>query len=173
VLRREGRSVSVRGKKHRLAERVGQLPKAGRVKLVFSRRPHETAWITIATNQPRWGMKTVLSHYLIRWGIEVFFKMSKQYLGLGDYQLLRYRAVERYLNLVLIAHLLLTHLVLREPDVQAAIQNNHALLRLPSIPQLQQTLRGMLWQDAIQRLEQHPCQWRFARKIKELVQMSS
>ena len=42
--------------------------------------------------------------------IEVLFKATKQNLGLGDYQFLRYRAVERYLHLVMIAHLLLTHL---------------------------------------------------------------
>jgi hypothetical protein len=40
------------------------------------------------------------------------FKMSKQHLGLGDYQVLRYRGVERYLHLVMIAYLLLTHLAL-------------------------------------------------------------
>jgi SRSO17 transposase len=173
VLQRDGRNVTVGGKKHRLAERVGRLSKAGRVKLVFSRRPRETAWIAIATNALRWGAKTVLSHYLIRWGIEVLFKMSKQYLGLGDYQVLRYRAVERYLHLVLIAHLLLTHLALREPDVQAAIEDHQSPLRLPSIPQLQQTLRDMLLQDVLQRLEKHPNQRGIARKIKEIFNMSA
>jgi len=173
VLRRDGRSVTVGGKKHRLTERVGHLSKAGRVKLVFSRRPRESAWIAIATNETRWGMKTVLSHYLIRWGIEVLFKMSKQYLGLGDYQVLRYRAVERYLHLVLIAHLLLTHLALREPDVQAGIKDRHSPLRLPSIPQLQQTLRDMLLQDVLQRLEKHRKQREIARKIKEIFNMSA
>jgi len=173
VLRNDGRSTTVGGKKHRLAERVGQLSKAGRVKLVFSRRPRETCWIAIATNESRWGMKTVLSHYLIRWGIEVLFKMSKQYLGLGDYQLLRYRAVERYLHLVFLAHLLLTHLALREPDVQAAIRKHRWLLRLPSVPQLQQTLRATLWQEAIHRLEKRRDQRRVAKKIKDLVQMAS
>jgi SRSO17 transposase len=171
VLQRDGRNVTVGGKKHRLAERVGQLSKAGRVKLVFSRRPRETAWIAIATNETRWGVKTVLSHYLIRWGIEVLFKMSKQYLGLGDYQLLRYRAVERYLHLVLIAHLLLTHLALREPDVKAAIEDHHSPLRLPSIPQLQQTLRAMLLEDILQRLEKHRSQRGVAKKIKEILNM--
>jgi len=173
VLGRDGRSVSVGGKKHRLAERVGQLSKAGRVKLVFSRRPGETAWIAIATNALRWNLKTVLSHYLIRWGIEVLFKMSKQYLGLGDYQFLRYRAVERYLHLVLIAHLLLTHLALREPDVQAAIKDHHSPLRLPSIPQLQQALRVMLLEDALQRPEKRRCQRGTVQKIKEILSMEA
>jgi SRSO17 transposase len=172
VLRRDGRFATVGGKKHRLAERVGQLSKAGRVKLVFSRRPGETSWIAIATNETRWGRKTILSHYLIRWGIEVLFKMSKQYLGLGDYQLLRYRAVERYLHLVFLAHLLLTHLALREPDVQAAAKDHPSPLRLPSVPQLQQRLRAMLLQDVLQRLEKRRDQRGIARKIKEILNMS-
>lgn len=112
VLERDGKATAVRGKKHRLAERVGWLSKGGRVKLVFSRRPGEKAWVALATNEPRWSAKTIVDHYLTRWGIEVLFKMSKQYLGLGDYQLLEYRGVVRYLHLVLIAYLLLTHLAL-------------------------------------------------------------
>ena len=112
VLRREGRTVSVQGKRHRLAERVGDLSKSGRVKLVFSRRPGETAWVALATDELRWSKKTIVGHYLHRWGIELLFKASKQYLGLGDYQLLGYRGVSRYLHLVLIAYLLLTHLAL-------------------------------------------------------------
>jgi SRSO17 transposase len=168
VLGRDGRTVSVQGKKHRLAERVGRLSSAGRVKLVFSRRPGETAWVALATDQLRWGMKTVLSHYLKRWGIEVFFKMSKQYMGLGDYQVLRYRAVERYLHLVLIAYLLLTHLAIASPDVQAAIKTGTNSLRLPSIPQLQEKLRETLWRNVFQNMEKHPLQRKIARKIKEV-----
>ena len=172
VLHRDGRTLKVNGKKHRLAERVGHMSKAGRIKLVFSRRPHESSWIAIATNALCWGAKTVLSHYLIRWGIEVLFKTSKQYLGLGDYQLLRYRAVERYLHLVLIAHLLLTHLALYEPDVQAAIEKRSSSLRLPSVPQLQQRLRAMLLQDALQQLGKCRSQRGIAKKIKEILSMT-
>jgi SRSO17 transposase len=173
LLRRKGRDVTVKGKKHRLASRLGQLSRAGRVRLVFSRRPRESSWIAIATNECRWGEKTVLSHYLVRWGIEILFKMSKQHLGLGDYQVLRYRAVERYLHLVFIAHLLLTHLALHEPDVQAAIEDHCTPLRLPSIPQLQQTLRTTLLQDVLQRLEKHRGQRGIARKIKEILDMGA
>ena len=173
VLERSGRSTTVGGKRHRLAERVGQLSRAGRVKLVFSRRPGESSWIAIATNHCRWGRKTILAHYLIRWGIEILFKMSKQHLGLGDYQVLRYRAVERYLHLVFIAHLLLTHLALAAPDVQAAIHDHPSPLRLPSVLQLQQTLRDLLLEDVLRRLEKRRGQRKIARKIKEILNMSA
>ena len=96
--------------------------------------------------------------------------MSKQYLGFGDYQVLRYRAVERYLHLVLIAYLLLTHLDAAMPDAQAD-QNNEKPLRLPSIPKLQQNLRLRLWQDAIQNMENGTRHRQVARKIKELVML--
>lgn len=167
VLRREGRATNVTGKKHVLAERVGNLSKAGRVKLVFSRRPRESAWIALSTNNLRWCAKTVVEHYLVRWGIELLFKASKQYLGLGDYQLLTYRGVVRYLHLVLIAYLLLTQLAL-VADAQACAERLTPL-RLPGIPQLQQQLRSQLWDALIVRLERSPKTRPGARKIKELI----
>lgn len=168
VLRRDGRSMKLGRRNYRLAERVGRLSKAGRVKLAFSRRGGESSWIVMATDHVRWSVKTILTHYLQRWGIEVFFKMSKQYLGLGDYQVLRYRAVERYLHLVLIAYLLLTHQALREPDVQAELQSSNSL-RLSSLPPLQQQLRMLLWRTTIPRLARNPQNRRFARKITEFL----
>jgi len=170
VLRRDGRNVSVRGKKHRLAERVGHLKHLGRVKLVFSRRPRDAAWVCLVTNETRWSMSTVLSHYLRRWGIEVFFKMSKQNLGLGDYHLLRYRGIERYLCLVLIAHLLLTHLALDAPDAKAKL-NTRADLRLPSIPRLQHDLRRQLWNHVLDGLAKNKTTRRAAKKLKEALQL--
>ena len=157
-------------KKHRLAQRVGQLSKAGRVKLVFSRRPAEKSWVALATNETRWSAQTVLRHYFHRWPIEVLFKMSKQYLGLGDYQVLRYRGVVRYLHLVLIAYLLLTHLALNESSAQAEIKEQGEL-RLPSIPELQVKLRRMLWENLITTMEKGSRTRSAARKLKEAMML--
>ena len=168
VLARDGRATSVQGKPHLLAQRVGRLSKAGRVKLVFSRRPGESAWVTLVTNELRWSAKTIVGHYLSRWGIELVFKMSKQYLGLGDYQLLEYRGVARYLHLVMIAYLLLTHRAI-EADAKACAKRLTPL-RLPSIQQLQVTLRGELWDDLITHLESGSKTRFAARKIKALIQ---
>jgi len=169
VLAREGRKTSVNGKRYRLAERVGQLSKAGRVKLVLSRRPGEKAWVALVTNELRWSAKTIVGHYLSRWGIELVFKMSKQYLGLGDYQMLEYRGVARYLHLVMIAYLLLTHRAL-EADAKACAKRLTPL-PLPSIQQLQVTLRGQLWDDLITHLENGTKTRAAARKIKSLVHL--
>ena len=168
VLRRDGRTMSVRGKKHRLAERVGHLKRLGHVKLVFSRRPRDAAWVCLVTNETRWSMSTILSHYMRRWGIEVFFKMSKQYLGLGDYHLLRYRGIERYLCLVLIAHLLLTHLALNAPDAKAKLKAR-ADLRLPSVPHLQQDLRRELWNHVLDGLAKNKTTRHAANKFRKAI----
>jgi hypothetical protein len=169
LLRRAGRPLKVGAKTYRVAQRLGWLSRAGRVKVVFSRRAKETAWVALTTNETRWSPQKVLSHYLARWGIEVFFKMSKQYLGLGDYQLLRYRGIERYLCLVLIAYLLLTHLAVTEADAQAPLDRKK--LSLPSIPQLQQRLRSKLWDDVISGLETGKRDRATARKLKLLIQL--
>jgi SRSO17 transposase len=173
VLRRNGRSASVGGKQHRLAERLGRLSRCGEVKLVFSRRGRERSWVVLATNQRQWSAKTIVAHYLKRWGIEVFFKMSKQHLGLGDYQVLGYRAVEQHLRLVLIAYLLLTHLALQAPDVKAKLQDSKSVLRLPSIPKLQQELRTTLWDEALEDLKNTPTQRGFFRKLKGLLKRTA
>ena len=173
VLRREGRWIQVgsKKKKHRLAQRVGRLKSLGRIKLVFSRRPRESSWITMTTNETRWGMQTVLSHYLHRWPIEVLFKATKQNLGLGDYQFLRYRAVERYLHLVMIAHLLLTHLATSGPCAQAKQNKQLSPLRLPSTSQLQIELREKLLQTAIQGMQNSSQHQKVAAKIKQLIML--
>ena len=74
-----------------------------------SRRENEETILTLATNDSTLSAKEVVEAYRNRWAIEVLFKDAKQHLGLGDYQLLKYQAVERYLQLVMCAHCLLTH----------------------------------------------------------------
>ena len=167
TLKRLGRWVTHEGKKYRLAERVGRLSKLGRVKLVFSRRAKEKSWIAMATNETRWGALRVLSQYLNRWPIEVFFKESKQYLGLGDYQMLRYRGIERYLHLVLIAHLLLTHLGGVAQGAQAL--DKRKPLDLPSVPQLQLQLREKLWDDTINSMEKGTRNRKIGKKLKQVI----
>jgi len=96
--------------------------------------------------------------------------MSKQYLGLGDYQVLRYRGVVRYLHLVLIAYLLLTHLGVTAPDAQAAVQGRGEL-RLPSVPHLQEQLRHALGDDALNSMAKRTRYRAAARKLKDIIML--
>ena len=155
-------------KRQKVAQKKGKMSKAGWINLVFSQRPGQKKWVALATNRKDWDAATILGHYFQRWPIELLFKMSKQHLGLGDYQVLRYRGVERYLHLVMIAYLLLTHLALDAPDVQAAIKKRSEL-RLPSVPELQHLLRGLLWEEAVNSIDRSRRHQPFVRKLRSIM----
>ena len=75
VLNREGKSVSIPGsrKEHFVAERVGTMAKLGRVKLAMSRRRGERSRLIVATNNLKWGAKSLIEHYRNRWQIALLF----------------------------------------------------------------------------------------------------
>jgi SRSO17 transposase len=103
VLRNSGLWCKVTGlrktKTYRLAERIGTLNKLGTVKIIFSRRKGDRKHIALVTDDLHASMRTVVAEYLKRWSIEMLIKDEKQHLGLGDYRVLRYRAVVRHLHL--------------------------------------------------------------------------
>jgi SRSO17 transposase len=168
ILDKDGKWLEVKGKRQKVAHRQGRLSRGGWVKLVLSQRPGEKKWVALVSNRRDWDMATILGHYFQRWPVELLFKMSKQELGLGDYQVLRYRGVVRYLHLVMFAYLLLTHLGLDEPDAKAAIEQRGEL-RLPSVPQLQQLLRRLLWDHTVASLGRSGRCQRFAAKLRDLI----
>ena len=168
VLHREGRWVAIPGsrKEHCVAERVGTMAKLGRVKIAMSRRRGERSRLVVATNGLKWGAKSLIEHYRNRWQIEILFKMSKQHLGLGDYQLLRYTAVERYLHLVMISHQFLTHLA-RDRSDEKEQRNGREMLRLASVEKMQAILRNMLLEDRFVSLVEGKKYRAVAKKMKD------
>ena len=170
VLNNDGRWVSIEGsrKEHCVAERIGDMKKLGRVKLAFSRRRGEKSRLIVATNGLKWGAKSLIEHYRNRWPIEILFKMSKQHLGLGDYQFLRYTAVARYLHLVMISHHLLTHLAM-ERSGEKAQRNGRGELRLLSIGHMQTVLRNMLFEDRVQAFSEGTKHQGIAKKLKTIL----
>jgi len=135
VLRRDGQWRSVPGLrktgKYYLASRVGFMKKLGKVKVVFSRRRGERAMVALVTDDLGASMTCIVADYLKRWAIELLIKDEKQQLGLGDYRVLRYRAVVRHLHLVDIAYACLTRLALNGRDEQGQ-RKNEKVLRLPA-----------------------------------------
>jgi hypothetical protein len=168
VLAKEGKWLEVKGKRQKVTQKKGRLSRAGWLNLVFSQRPRQKGWVALASNRKDWDAATVLGHYFQRWPVELLFKMSKQHLGLGDYQVLRYRGVERYLHLVMIAYLLLTHLALDWPDAKAALKGRSEL-RLPSVPELQQHLRHLLWQEAVDSIGRSRRYRPFVAKLESIM----
>lgn len=90
------------------------LKTGGVVKVVFSKhQSHRTALAVFTTNTTL-PAKKILEYYQRRWLIEVFFKVSKQNIGLKAYQNRNLNAIRSYLTLSLCAHNLLTHVFIND-----------------------------------------------------------
>jgi hypothetical protein len=72
----------------------------------------------LACTDPTATARQVIEWYEVRWHIETFFRELKSRLQLGCYVLMRFEAVERYLDLLLMGFLLLEQQRLR--DLKAA-----------------------------------------------------
>jgi len=72
----------------------------------------------LACTDPTATARQVIEWYEVRWQIEVFFRELKSRMQLGGYVLMKFEAVERYLDLLLMGFLLLEQQRLR--DMQAA-----------------------------------------------------
>jgi len=170
VLRRSGQWHEVRGLKkssrYRLADRIGQMKKLGRVKVVFSKRKGESKIVALVTDDLQAATPKVVADYLKRWSIELLIKDEKQQLGLGDYRVLRYEAVVRHLHLVDCAYGCLTHLALKELSAQG--QKNKKVLPRPPMSQLKTKMREVIWQEAVEDVIKKSHEKRVIRRLERL-----
>jgi hypothetical protein len=60
------------------------------------------AFISLDTNI---STECILNHYINRWPIETFFRETKRYLGLDDYQVRGERGINRYLVLLMLTYI--------------------------------------------------------------------
>ena len=84
------------------------------------RRPQPQRWRgkVLACTDPTATARQVVDWYEVRWQIELFFRELKSRMQLGCYVLMKFEAVERYLDLLLMGFLLLERERLR--DMQSA-----------------------------------------------------
>src|SRR5262249_34279114 len=83
-------------------------------------RPQPKRWQAkvLACTDPTATAQQVVEWYEVRWQIEIFFRELKSRMQFGCYVLMKFEAVERYLDLVLMGFLLLELQRLR--DMQQA-----------------------------------------------------
>jgi hypothetical protein len=83
-------------------------------------RPQPRRWQTkvLACTDPTATARQVVEWYEVRWQIEIFFRELKSRMQFGSYVLMKFEAVERYLDLLLMGFLLLEQQRLR--DMQQA-----------------------------------------------------
>jgi len=172
VLARDGVWRKVEGLRksgrYLLASRTGTMKKLGEVKVVFSRRRDERKIVALVTDDRRASMTSIVADYLKRWAIELLIKDEKQQLGLGDYRVLRYRAVVRHLHLVDIAYACLTRLALSGRDEQGQ-RKSDKVLRLPPISQLKVRMRQVVWQEALEDVVKHSHEKPVLRRLEKLL----
>jgi hypothetical protein len=172
VLRNYGTWHRIRGiravKTCRIAERVGNLKKAGLVKIVFSRIKGQRDYRSIVTNDLKSDMKTIVADYLKRWAIELLIKEQKQHLGLGDYRLLRYRAVVRHLHLVDCAYACLTHLGIQIPNEKGRTKHTK-VLQLKTISFLKDRMRRIVLQENVKSVIRYSHERPVIRRLEKLL----
>ncbi len=179
LLRRRGRWHRVGGLAssgmYRLAGRTGVMKKLGMVQVVFSRRRNDRKIVALVTDDLGASMSSVVADYLKRWAIELLIKDEKQQLGLGDYRVLRYRAVVRHLHLVDIAYACLTRLATDELSSRRSGRDeqgqhkNDKVLRLPPISQLKARMRQAVWREAIEDVVKHSHEKPVIRRLEQLL----
>ena len=172
VLARNGRWRSIPGLRkrgtYRLASRTGIMKKLGEVQVVFSRRRNDSKIVALVTDDLGASMTSIVADYLKRWAIELLIKDEKQQLGLGDYRVLRYRAVVRHLHLVDIAYACLTRLAMDGRDEQGKRKNDKVLC-LPPISQLKTRMRQAVWQEALDDVVRHSHEKPVLRRLERLL----
>jgi hypothetical protein len=115
---KESIRTSLRENKYQTHSQKVSLKTGGAVKIVCTRSLSHRTVKTMFTTNTSLAIESILTAYNKRWSIEVFFKMSKQYLGLKAYQNRNLKAVESAVRLSLISYNLLTHAFIEKVRAQ-------------------------------------------------------
>ena len=125
---------------------TGRLSSGHRIRLVVNRVIGQKKWRYLISTDQSLTPQTIISYYLGRWEVENFYRVAKQSLGWGDYQMRDLFAVERHVQLMMVAHAYLeierqeALAVASEPDFHITlgdIQRQHqALSRRAEIAQV-------------------------------------
>ena len=142
-----------------------EVSKLGLSHIVFSRKNSERNILALVTDHPKLKAADIIRSYDIRWNIEVFFKDSKQLLGLGRYQNRSYKAAVTHLHLVCFAYALLTHIAINSTCEK---ENKRKKARI-SMRNLQNILRTIIWNDTAQYLKELPNQNSVFKELSRLL----
>lgn len=83
---------------------IGRLSSGHSVRLVINRVVGQDRWRYLVSTDLTLSAQTILSYYLVRWEVENFYRVAKQSLGWGDYQMRDLFAIERHVQLMMVAH---------------------------------------------------------------------
>jgi SRSO17 transposase len=82
----------------------GRLSSGHPVRLVVNRVIGQKQWRYLISTDRSLTPQTIINYYLNRWEVENFYRVAKQSLGWGDYQMRDLFAIERHVQLVMVTH---------------------------------------------------------------------
>ena len=92
---------------------IGRLGSGHRVKLVINRTLDTKGWRYVVSTDLSLTPRTIIAYYRMRWEVEIFYRTAKQSLGWADFQMRDLFAIERHVQLMMVAH---AYLELRRLD---------------------------------------------------------
>ena len=117
LLEKQFKTVKVKGEEFSLCGFEVWMSKVGSVKLVVAKEKEEDGFHFYVSNRLDWSAKQVLLAYKVRQSIDVFYRDTKQNLGLEAYQMRRGRGAIIHWHLAFNAYTLLA--VLRKSMIEA------------------------------------------------------
>jgi len=139
--------------------------KLGQLHVIFSRKKTDPRILGLVTDDPKLSASQMIATYDDRWSIEVFFKDSKQLLGLGQYQNVSYEAAVTHLHLVCFAYALLTHVAITRESAQGKQKSTGRL----STAGLQNEVRRIVWDDLTEYLKQFSSGNQIVKELERLL----
>lgn len=129
--------VMVNATGYKVWSATGRLSSGHLVKLVMNRAIGRERWRYLVSTDPSLMPQTIISHYLVRWEVENFYRVAKQSLGWGDYQMRDLFAIERHVQLMMVAH---AYLELQRQDALTSSADPDAHVTLGDIQRKLQSL---------------------------------
>lgn len=141
----------------------------GKLHVIFSRKNSDLRTLGLVTDDPKLSACQIIRTYDGRWSIEVFFKNTKQLLGLGQYQNVSLEAAVTSRctsgHLVCFAYALLTHIAIKRESVQGKRKSVAHM----STAELQNEVRRMVWADLTEHLKQFSSGDQIVKELERLL----
>lgn len=129
--------VTVNTVGYKLWSTLGRLSSGHAARLVVNRVIGQQRWRYLISTDCSLTAQTVISYYLARWEVENFYRVAKQSLGWGDYQMRDLFAVERHVQLMMVAH---AYLEIQRQEAIASAPEPDVHVTLGEIQRQHQTL---------------------------------
>jgi SRSO17 transposase len=129
--------VTVNTAGYKLWSTVGRLSSGHAARLVVNRVIGQKSWRYLVSTDCSLTAQLVISYYLARWEVENFYRVAKQSLGWGDYQMRDLFAIERHVQLMMVAH---AYLEIQRQEAQATALEPGVCVTLGDIQRQHQAL---------------------------------